>query len=607
MPSTNHSKRRLPAVDRSQSIRASCLRFERHRSWLTWSLNSTQADRNNFLQLRQDNCSAILRSLLRASCFKHQTPESFYRRHGVWNYLLPIGCEAIGKSNDLYPRFVAACQQVKYGVQAVFGPSDPILGQHIHSICDALDIPHLEARLDLDTEAKEFSINLYPAQSLLNAAYQDIMEFLNWTKVAIIYEDDYAEGKPERFLGSPSVGFGKLRVQGGARRAGYPLPSWMISLALVCLEQSPAMWAGLSGDTDSTVFNATFVSDIEIKESRDWRRPAIRCHNVTKDRVVPRYLRKTRGLKTGRNNPEQAASGCAPSVEVLPISDVNKAECGNTAKMHAPTSLAGSYDTSVWGLVKLRELVRSPKSREIEVNLRQADPDSYRQVLSEMKSKEIRNLIVDTRPEHMHHFLRMILQLQMNDYKYHYLFTTFDIETFDLEDFKYNFVNITAFRLVDAEDVGVRGILRDMERYQPNNQSTTKINNPPNDITISIRDLFKKLPNLISRTTPQPLSYDFVFSTVCEIVSSSTIDLKFSIKTEKPTSQIIETLRPWRNLMREAWWPAENNSREVATLETVAHGILPLLSSATFQPANESPNSMEVYAVGYTASRERCE
>jgi hypothetical protein len=82
----------------------------------------------------------------------------------------------------------------------------------------------------------------------------------------------------------------------------------------------------------------------------------------------------------------------------------------------------------------------------------------------------------------------------MNDYKYHYLFTTFvstlgilkriarihsirdsirllafpqDIETFDLEDFKYNFVNITAFRLVDADDVGVRSILRDMERYQP--------------------------------------------------------------------------------------------------------------------------------------------
>ncbi|XP_011303607.1 glutamate receptor ionotropic, kainate 2 isoform X4 [Fopius arisanus] len=212
--------------------------------------------------------------------------------------------------DDSFHASKKACQQVKFGVQAVFGPSDPILGQHIHSICDALDIPHLEVRLDLDAEAKEFSINLHPAQALLNSAYQDVMFFLNWTKVAIIYEDDY-------------------------------------------------------------------------------------------------------------------------------------------------------------GLLKLRDLVKTPKSPELEVHLRQADPDSYGRVLTDIKSKEIRNFIVDTKPEHMQHFLRMIIQMQMNDYKYHYLFTTFDIETFDLEDFKYNFVNITAFRLVDADDIGVRGILRDMERFQP--------------------------------------------------------------------------------------------------------------------------------------------
>ena len=58
------------------------------------------------------------------------------------------------------------------------------------------------------------------------------------------------------------------------------------------------------------------------------------------------------------------------------------------------------------GLIKLRELVRSPGNRDIEVHLRQADPESYRSVLKEIKSKEIRNMIVDTRPEHMHHFLR---------------------------------------------------------------------------------------------------------------------------------------------------------------------------------------------------------
>ena len=30
--------------------------------------------------------------------------------------------------------------------------------------------------------------------------------------------------------------------------------------------------------------------------------------------------------------------------------------------------------------------------------------------------------------------------------QYHYTFTSFDVETLDLEDFKYNHVNITAFR-----------------------------------------------------------------------------------------------------------------------------------------------------------------
>lgn len=41
------------------------------------------------------------------------------------------------------------------------------------------------------------------------------------------------------------------------------------------------------------------------------------------------------------------------------------------------------------------------------------------------------------------------------------------METFDLEDFKYNFVNISAFRMVDADAVATRHLLRDMEKFQP--------------------------------------------------------------------------------------------------------------------------------------------
>lgn len=83
----------------------------------------------------------------------------------------------------------------------------------------------------------------------------------------------------------------------------------------------------------------------------------------------------------------------------------------------------------------------------------------------------------------------------MNEYKYHYLYTTLDIDAFDLDDFKYNFVNITAFRLVDVDDIGVREIIKDMRRFQQKqhqkqpNQSSTELNLKPSKF-IGVRFIF---------------------------------------------------------------------------------------------------------------------
>lgn len=41
-----------------------------------------------------------------------------------------------------------------------------------------------------------------------------------------------------------------------------------------------------------------------------------------------------------------------------------------------------------------------------------------------------------------------------------------DLETFDLEDFKYNSVNMTSYRIVDDENHRVANVLREMERFQ---------------------------------------------------------------------------------------------------------------------------------------------
>ncbi|XP_075215419.1 glutamate receptor ionotropic, kainate 2 [Lycorma delicatula] len=212
--------------------------------------------------------------------------------------------------DDSFRTSKKACKQMEFGVQAIFGPSDPLLGAHIQSICEALDVPHVEARIDFEPSFKEFSINLHPSQEHMNHAFKDVISFLNWTKVAIVYEEDY-------------------------------------------------------------------------------------------------------------------------------------------------------------GLFKLQDLVKAPPASRTDMYIRQAGPGSYRQVLREIRQKEIFKLIVDTNPRHMTQFFRAILQLQMNDFRYHYMFTTFDIETFDLEDFNYNSVNITAFRLVDTGDPKVVDILDQMERFQP--------------------------------------------------------------------------------------------------------------------------------------------
>ncbi|XP_023247067.1 glutamate receptor ionotropic, kainate 2 [Copidosoma floridanum] len=212
--------------------------------------------------------------------------------------------------DDSFRTSKKACKQLSRSVQGIFGPADSLLGAHIQSICEALDVPHIEARVDFEPAYREFSINLYPAQDHLNRAFRDLMSFLNWTKVAIIYEEDF-------------------------------------------------------------------------------------------------------------------------------------------------------------GLFKLQDLVKSPPSPKTEIYIRQAGPGSYRQVLREIRHKEIYQLIVDTDPVYMPLFFRAILQLQMNDYRYHYMFTSFDIETFDLEDFKYNSVNMTAFRLVNSDNSGVSETLKQLERFQP--------------------------------------------------------------------------------------------------------------------------------------------
>ena len=55
----------------------------------------------------------------------------------------------------------------------------------------------------------------------------------------------------------------------------------------------------------------------------------------------------------------------------------------------------------------------------------------------------------------------------MNNPAFHYTFTSLDVESFDLDDFSCNRVNMTSFRLVDKTSERVRELLREMEEISP--------------------------------------------------------------------------------------------------------------------------------------------
>jgi hypothetical protein len=87
--------------------------------------------------------------------------------------------------------------------------------------------------------------------------------------------------------------------------------------------------------------------------------------------------------------------------------------------------------------------------------------------------RKIKNIIIDLPPNETEALLKACLQLGMINSSYHYVLTTFvslkiklffqpscqsepqslkDVETIDLNDFKYNRVSLSAFRLVDPDN-----------------------------------------------------------------------------------------------------------------------------------------------------------
>ena len=62
----------------------------------------------------------------------------------------------------------SVCHLLRSGVAALFGPQSGTTSSHVQSICDAMEIPHIETRWDYRLKRDEYSVNLYPHPSALS-------------------------------------------------------------------------------------------------------------------------------------------------------------------------------------------------------------------------------------------------------------------------------------------------------------------------------------------------------------------------------------------------------------------------------------------------------
>ncbi|CAF0763087.1 unnamed protein product [Adineta ricciae] len=164
------------------------------------------------------------------------------------------------------------------------------------------------------------------------------------------------------------------------------------------------------------------------------------------------------------------------SINLYPSDDdLNFAFHNLTHKLHWQKFLI-IYDVDS-GLTRLQRLLADPGIDQTDILVRQFTHYKDRSVLIDAIGRDIFNIILDLNDINTQIILKMALQMGMINSNYHYLLTTLNAETYDLEDFKYNFVNLTAFRLFDRRHGRVQMAMDSFFAFKtiPNNETNRRL------------------------------------------------------------------------------------------------------------------------------------
>ena len=80
------------------------------------------------------------------------------------------------------------CQKLQDGVAVIFGPMFTESTYSVQSLCEAVQMPHVEARWTAEEKSVPLSINMYPYHATLSHAFIDFVYLQDWTSFIYIYK-----------------------------------------------------------------------------------------------------------------------------------------------------------------------------------------------------------------------------------------------------------------------------------------------------------------------------------------------------------------------------------------------------------------------------------
>ncbi|XP_059617774.1 uncharacterized protein LOC132262512 [Phlebotomus argentipes] len=80
------------------------------------------------------------------------------------------------------------CRTLRTGIAGIIGPQSPHSSVHVHSICDAKEMPHIQARWD-PIASTPFALNIHPDPHTLARVFVDMVRAWEWKEFTILYEN----------------------------------------------------------------------------------------------------------------------------------------------------------------------------------------------------------------------------------------------------------------------------------------------------------------------------------------------------------------------------------------------------------------------------------